>query len=118
MSWDETGSVWDKDGKRFVEETARAVALCDGTWFMAAINTLRDGDMGRKDESGVYERIWWGDDIFNADVVDGSLRPANRREVDLYLSYCPIEAEAKEDESEIVAVIYGADRTDVIFKKK
>lgn len=88
--------------------------LCEGTWFYVAINALRDGDMGEKDENGVYERKWWGDDIYNADVED--VRPANLSEVQLYLKYCNLDEEAREDGREVVAIIEGQDRTDVIFR--
>lgn len=82
MSWNEE----DLDGS-----SIRAIALCDDTGlFYEAINAPRDGQMGKKDENGVYDRIWWGDYIENGcDVKD--VRPATKEEVDLYLKYCPIE---------------------------
>lgn len=94
--------------------TARAVALCDGSWFNTAINVVRDSDMGRLDENGVFERKWYGDDIFNGEVED--LRAANSKEVELYLRYCKLEDDAKEDGREMVAIIKGEYRTDVIFR--
>lgn len=116
MSWDEEGQIISPDGKGLIHEKTRAIALCDGNWFDTAINTLRDGAMGKKDENGVYERKWYGDDIYNADVED--VRPANLSEVGLYLMYCSLEYEAKLNGQEVVAIIKGAERTDVIFRKK
>lgn len=115
-SWTEEGAVMVKrDGKyEYVKDQVRAVALCDGTWFMRAINALRDGDMGEKDENGVYDRIWYGDDIYNSYVKE--VRPANIHEVNTYLKYCKLVDEAEEDGRELVAIIYGQDRTDAIFK--
>lgn len=109
MSWCESGftAVYG-----FVK--ARAIALCDGTWFYAAINAIRDSDMGKMDENAVFDRTWYGDDIHNADVED--VRPANIEEVELYLKYFDLSDEAKVDGREVVAIIKGKDRTDVIFK--
>ena len=81
MSWNNT---WGK-------ETIRAIALCDAyKWFDAAINCLRDGDMGEKDENGVYSRIWWADEAGSC-CDDSDLRPATPDEVALYRQYCPWE---------------------------
>jgi len=115
-SWIEEGSVFAKQGDKhvLVKDRVRTIALCDGTWFNAAINALRDGDMGEKDENGVYSRIWWADDMFNAEIED--LRPATIDEVNLYLKYYNPEVEAKDEGREIVSIIYGRDQTDVIFK--
>ena len=109
LSWDEEGYTIEHGKVK-----TRAIALCDGTWFLAAINALRDGDMGKMDGNGVFERIWWGDDIYNADVKN--VRPATLSEVELYLKYCKLEDEAREEGREIVAIVYGQDQTDVIFK--
>lgn len=116
LSWDEKGTVVSRVGEKsvLVEDATRAIALCDGTWFYRAINTLRDGDMGEKDENGVYERTWYGDDIFNADV--DNVRPATISEVKLYLKYCKLEDEANDDGREVVAIVYDHDQTDVIFR--
>ena len=114
LSWRESGVVgYDHEKKEWIYDATRAIALCDGTWFYCAINALRDGDMGPKDENGVYERKWWGDDIYNTDVED--VRPADLGEVELYLKYVNLEEEAKEEGREIVSIIYGRDQTDVIF---
>lgn len=114
-SWNEEGEVkYDHDKKKWIKDKVRTIALCDGTWFYVAINALRDGDMGEKDENGVYERRWWADDIYNTDVED--VRPANLAEVELYLKYCNLDEEAREDGREVVAIIKGKDRTDVIFR--
>lgn len=114
-SWNEEGEVgYDRDNKKYEKDKVRTIALCDGTWFFCAINALRDGQMGEKDENGVYARKWWGDDIYNTDVED--VRPANLAEVELYLKYCNLDEEAKEDGREVVAIIRGQDRTDVIFR--
>lgn len=116
LSWDEKGTVVSRVGEKsvLVEDATRAIALCDGTWFYRAINTLRDGDMGEKDENGVYERTWYADDIFNADV--DNVRPATISEVKLYLKYFKLEDEANDDGREVVAIVYDHDQTDVIFR--
>ena len=74
------------------EKGTWAIALCDSTgFFCEAINCARDGDMGKKDENGVYERIWYGDNIeCYGDELD-TLRPATRDEVELYLEYVSLE---------------------------
>ena len=117
MSWYEEGSVFDPVSKQMVHERVRSIALCNGTWFHAAINTQRDGSMGAKDENGVYERIWWEDDVMSSDAVT-DFRPATLAEVELYLKYCPIEEEAEKDGLVIEAIVYGGDRTDVYFSEK
>ena len=113
VSWDEI-----EDWK--TKKTIRAIALCDRCdkhgYFYVAINAMRDGSMGEKDENGVYERKWWGDYIENSDVSD--IRPATLSEVQLYLKYCPLEVEAKFNKEEIVAVIYGEHHTDVLVRPK
>lgn len=77
---------WDNE----FEKGLRAIALCDSTgYFVAAINCVRDGDMGKKDKNGVYERIWYGDYIEND--RNENLRPATIDEVNLYMSYIPVE---------------------------
>ena len=115
-SWDEEGTIFDvaKKGHPLKKERTRAVALCEGTWFFQAINTLRDGDMGKKGEDGVYERIWWGDDIGNSTAEN--VRPANRSEVELFLKHCSLDEEAREEGRVVVAIIYGEDQIDVLFK--
>lgn len=82
---DELHKYTFKSWKEHESDDCRAIALCnqDG-WFYIAINCLRDGDMGRVDENGVYERRWATDYIYDS---AHDLRPANREEVDLYLKY-------------------------------
>lgn len=72
-------------------ETVRAIALCDSSnYFDVAINCMRDGSMGEKDERGVYECKWSSDDA-GACYGDSDLRPATAEEVALYRIYCPNE---------------------------
>lgn len=97
MSWDE------KDGDEYV----RAIALCDSNeFFDEAIKAPRDGSMGKKDENGVYERIWYGDYIGNGGDVK-NVSYATREEVDRYLRYCPIENRRDMcDDEHVVAIIH------------
>lgn len=76
MSWD----------NKIYNEKVRAVALCasDG-FFYAAINCMRDDDMGKRYDDGVYERKLWGDYIQNGEHKN--LRPATKEEVSLYLDH-------------------------------
>ena len=73
--------AWNEDG-----ETAIAFSM-NGRWFNEAINCCRDGDMGKKDEDGVYERHWFGDDIYGIGVEN--VRYATPSEVELYIKKCP-----------------------------
>ena len=119
MSWTETGHVWDKASQSYKPETTRAIGLCHpiggSTWFEVAINTLRDGDMGTKDENGVYSRKWWGDNIYNADVKD--VRPASIAEVGLYLKYCDLDKEIyAENVAEFLGLIYSSDKIEAVWK--
>lgn len=109
MSWEE------EDFRPGELAYVRAIALCEGTWFEEAINALRDGSMGEKDGNGVYERHWYGDDIYNADVSD--VRPATLDEVKLYLKYCPLSDQFFQDFEEVVSIIYSPERTDVLYKR-
>lgn len=78
MSWE---NGWD--------DKVRAIALCDSAnWFDVAINCMRDGSMGEKDERGVYDRKWWSDEA-GIGMDDSDLRPATAEEVALYRDYCP-----------------------------
>lgn len=89
MSWDEpNGSVWNPVLKKYETKAKRAVGLCEGTWFMEAINALRDGDMGEEGPDGVYSRIWASDDIYNTEVTN--VREASPAEVELWLAHCSI----------------------------
>ena len=112
MSWDNPDL---KDGK-----TIRAIALCgwdSGDWFTVAINAVRDGQMGEKDENGVYERTWWSDAIMN-DSDATNVRPASIGEVNLYLKYVTLEVAADiTPGDEIIALIKSADRSEVIVKR-
>ncbi len=112
MSWDEVEDF--KTGKNI-----RAVALCDEQgYFHAAINAMRDGDMGEKDDDGVYSRIWWGDYINNSDVKN--VRFANQQEVALFLKHYPLAKLAKEHKKNykelFVAIVYDKARTDVAWR--
>ena len=89
MSWDEKdGSVWNPVLKQYEPKAQRAVGLCEGTWFMEAINAMRDGDMGTEGPDGVYSRIWASDDIYNAEVIN--VRKADPAEVKLWMAHCSI----------------------------
>ena len=91
MSWENEGSVWNPETNKYESETVRAIALCDPSgYFSQAINCMRDGDMGEKDENGVYDRIWYGDYIDCYGNERETLRPATAKEVELYKKYCPI----------------------------
>lgn len=109
MSWDEE----DLDGSPI-----RTIALCDNTgYFETAINAVRDGDMGEKDEFGVYPRIWYGDYIDN-NYTAKDIRPATAEEVNLYLRYCPLEARGSYEylNERIVNVVRGKYYTSVIVR--
>lgn len=112
MSWDNPDL---KEGK-----TIRAIALCggdSGDWFTVAINAVRDGQMGEKDENGVYERKWWGDAIWN-DSDATNIRRASIYEVNLYLQYVTLEDAAEiGPEDEIIALIKSASISEVIVKR-
>lgn len=87
MSWD--NEEWANNRNN---GNIRAIALCDATgYFNEAINCMRDGSMGEKDENGVYERHWYGDNIDCYGNERESLRLATKEEIDLYLQYVPIE---------------------------
>lgn len=109
MSWDEE----DLDGSPI-----RTIALCDNTgYFDTAINAVRDGDMGEKDEFGVYSRIWYGDYIDN-NYTAKDIRPATGEEVNLYLRYCPLESRGAYEylDERIVNVVRGKYYTSVIVR--
>lgn len=87
MSWE--NEEWLKNQHN---GNIRAIALCDASgYFFEAINCMRDGSMGEKDDNGVYERHWYGDYISCYGNERESLRPATKEEVDLYLRYVSIE---------------------------
>ena len=101
------------------DEDIRAIALCDvAGFFYQAINCIRDSQMGEKDEKGVYSRIWWGDNISCYGHETETLRPATYDEVKLYLEYCSVEEEADTYGVEIDKVVYGLDRSCVVFRKR
>lgn len=109
MSWDEE----DLDGSPI-----RTIALCDNSgYFDTAINAVRDGDMGEKDEFGVYPRIWYGDYIDN-NYTAKDIRPATAEEVDLYLRYCPLESRGAREylNERIVNVVRTPYRSSVIVR--
>lgn len=121
MSWNEEDpGVWDQEQRKYVGGgKIRAIALCDHNgFFMKAINAVRDGDMGKKDEHGVYERKWYGDYIGNGNVSD--IRPASYTEVLFYQKYCSLDAEEAEVKKlygeKYASVTYGLDRTEVLVK--
>lgn len=92
MSWDNE----DSDGS-----SIRAIALCDDDgYFDEAINCVMDGDMGRKDEKGVYDRHWYGDYICNC-CNKKNIRCATHEEVCMYKEYVDIEKS--------IPVMYGID---------
>ena len=110
MSWNEE----DLDGSPI-----RAIALCDNSnYFDTAINAPRDGQMGEKDEFGVYPRIWYGDLIEN-NYTANDVRPATADEVDLYLRYCPLEERSACEylqNEHIVNVVRSPSRSFVIVR--
>jgi hypothetical protein len=80
------------------EQGLRAIALCEESgFFYDAINCVRDGDMGCKDENGVYWRTWYGDNIECYGNELDTLRPATKEEVELYLKYIPIDEAIGDD---------------------
>lgn len=80
-SWENIELEYQKD-----ERWPRAIAAVSETdWFGMAINCIRDGDMGKRDEDGVYERFWASDQASNID-----LRNATPAEADLYLKKVPM----------------------------
>lgn len=89
--------------KNYGEEDAEtAYALVNGQgYFQCAINCLRDGDMGEKDENGIYDREWWGDSIWPEEKY--TVRPMTLEEVHKYMSYVNLNEEYSED----IIVILG-----------
>ena len=90
MSWNEESS----------KDKTRAIALCyPNGYFNCAINTQRD-DMGKKDENGVYERLWWSDYALESE----DYRPATYKEVVLYLRYVKWQ-QAVEDDLRVKCIV-------------
>ena len=119
MSWENESSVWNKETNKYESETVRAIALCDPTgYFMQAINCMRDGDMGEKDENGVYGRIWYGDYIDCYGNEHETLRPATPAEVELYKQYCPIVDDYFWPYEKAVAEVRTADATYIIKQRR
>lgn len=72
----------------WIEYGERAYALMDqSTFFDTAINCCRDGNMGEKDERGIYSRHWAGDYADSSDTYVATVRPMTSDEIDLYLDY-------------------------------
>ena len=59
----------------------------DGEFFVIAINCLRDQHVVEdgKDENGVYNTVWIGDSIHNAEV--SNVRYATPKEVKTYMDF-------------------------------
>lgn len=77
--------------KAWEESGETAIALCEGNWFLQAINCMRDGDMGEKGDDGIYSRIWAGDELWGENF--STLRNASEEEVNLWLKHCSLENE-------------------------
>ena len=108
---------WDNEEDVKTKKTIRAIALCDYRgYFDVAINAMRDGSMGEKDENGVYERKWWGDGISYG--YDTNVRPADWIEVRRYFYYCPLKDQFSAYGLKVSKVVYGYDRTVVYMKPK
>lgn len=119
MSWENEGSVWNPETKKYENDRVRAIALCDPTgYFDVAINCLRDGDMGEKDENGVYPRTWAGDYIDCYGTERDTLRPATPQEVELYLKYCPVGNAYTYPYERPVAWVTDADATRVVYARR
>ena len=119
MSWENEGLAWNPETKKYESETVRAIALCDPSgYFMQAINCMRDGDMGKKDENGVYDRIWYGDYIDCYGNERETLRPATAKEVELYKKYCPIVDDYFWPYEKAVAEVRIADTTYIVKQRR
>ena len=119
MSWENEGSVWNKETKRYDSDKVRAIALCyPNGYFIGAINCLRDGDMGEKDENGVYDRVWWADYIDCYGNERETLRPANSEEVELYKKYCSVEGTLADTWQYVFAEITDESGTHVILANR
>lgn len=70
--------AWEEAG-----ETALACIEENG-WFVFALNCMRDGDMGDKNEDGIYTRSWSTD---WAPINDPTIRLMNYQEYMLYKKY-------------------------------
>ena len=116
MSWENETTVWNPEKQVYEKETVRAIALCDQTgYFVQAINCMRDGDMGEKDENGVYQRIWYGDYIDCYGNERATLRPATPEEVELYKQYCSYRSTSTEKP---IGEVRMADATHVIWQSR
>lgn len=72
----------------WVEYGERAYALVDSDYYFGtALNLYRGGDMGEKDENGIYSRKWGGDCANTCDNFEESVRVMTRAEVKTYLQY-------------------------------
>lgn len=83
ISWTDTGS----NG-----ETATATALAkkvNGRYhFDTTINVCQNGDLGKKGEEGVYERIWHTDWANDREVNKQNVRPSTAHEAYLWIRHC------------------------------
>lgn len=103
----------------WTENGETAIALCDSylngnMFFVEAINCCRDGDMGEKDEKGVYQRHWYGDYIENGQPE--KIRYATKEEVELYLEYCNPSMNPECDRFEYVGVALFGQKYFGMFK--
>lgn len=119
MSWENTHMVLNPETGKYEDEVVRAVALCDPSeYFSHAINCMRDGSMGEKDENGVYERIWYSDFIDCYGDERKTLRPATATEVELFKKYCPLQEESFWPYEKVVAEVYTAEGTYIIKQQR
>ena len=90
-----------------------ATALCNDDWFMAAINCMRDGDMGHQGPDGVYERIWWGDCLF----PDDKPRPSTIKEVTLFRDHVDLRGYWQDEKLQFVGVFYLPEGPVAVYRK-
>lgn len=88
ISWQETDFLDNNFPHKKITATALAQKYDNGSyyWFERAINTMRDGDMGKKGEDGVYERSWAADSVSS----NYDIRPSTAEEVILWMKHCGV----------------------------
>lgn len=84
-----------KNGGDPKAETAYALVEGHYDYFRCAINCMRDGDMGEKDERGIWSREWWGDSIWPEERP--TMRPMTYEEVEMYMQYVDVQEEYGKD---------------------
>lgn len=83
LSWPDMGP-----DNKMVTATALAQKIDGEYYFDVGINACRDGDMGKKGEDGVYERLWVGDWVNDGKVDKENVRPSTAHEAYLWLKHC------------------------------